>query len=95
MRVLRFLERISIEHIFHIKFVQGLWLGLLTTFGSLGNICKNSNWSVFLKFFILARVIGPLFVSSLYAEYGTYLIFGLITGTENINLKGFLGLRDF
>ncbi|XP_023339903.1 major facilitator superfamily domain-containing protein 8 isoform X2 [Eurytemora carolleeae] len=42
---------------------QGLWLGLLTTFGS------------------LARVIGPLAVSSLYAEYGTYLIFGLITGS--------------
>jgi len=34
---------------FSLIFLQGLWLGLLTTFGSLGNICKNSAWSIFLK----------------------------------------------
>jgi hypothetical protein len=44
--------------------VQGVWLALLTTSGS------------------LARVVGPLFVTDLYQEYGTYVTFGVVTGTE-------------
>jgi hypothetical protein len=28
----------------------------------------------------LARVVGPLFVTDLYQEYGTYVTFGVVTG---------------
>ena len=28
----------------------------------------------------LARVVGPMFVGSIYENYGTYLTFGLVTG---------------
>ena len=44
-------------------FVQGFWMGLLTTSGS------------------LARVVGPIFVTVIYEQYGTYLTFSLVTGS--------------
>ena len=48
-------------------YVQGVWLALLTTSGS------------------LARVVGPLFVTDLYENYGTYVTFGLVTGCHANN----------
>jgi hypothetical protein len=35
----------------------------------------------------LARVVGPLFVTDLYQEYGTYVTFGVVTGTYEPTVK--------
>jgi len=47
---------------------QGVWMGLLTSVGSLARIC------------------GPVFVSFIYVNYGTYWTFGLCAASLGISL---------
>ena len=47
--------------------IQGFWMGLLTTSGS------------------LARVVGPVFVSFIYQEFGTWALFGIVTASLGLS----------
>jgi len=51
---------------------QGLWMGLITSAGSLARIC------------------GPIFISYVYVQFGTYWTFGILTFSLAVTLVTFL-----
>ena len=55
---------------------QGVWVGLMTTFGS------------------LARVIGPIIVTTTYTSVGTYLALGIVAGSMVVTLLMNLSVYD-